>query len=120
MCSVKNTASEVGYYGRDEVRLIGHEVYWRKCFREEPDGLALCEETQDNCNVAEVLAIGPKCGTIEQDKRKRERFKWPCGQVFPAKVGDLIILPNESQTMTHPHVRYEGIIHELDIIAILD
>lgn len=115
-----DTARGVGYYGRGEVRLTGHEVYWRKCTRKEPEGIALPDWTRDSSNVVEVLAVGPKCGTVENNQTKRKLYDWPHGQVFPVKPGDFVILPDSAETITHPDVDYEGIIHELDIIAIIE
>jgi hypothetical protein len=125
-----NIAPEVGYYGDKNIKVFGHNIYYRKEL--EPDIevkddtgeavgiIAIPDVMKDICFTVEVLALGEECGTVFKDRVKRKVNSWPQGIVNPIKPGDRLLLPDGANSLTKPYgVDYEGLISEFDAIAII-
>lgn len=126
-----NIAHEVGYYGDKNVSVFGHEIYFRKEYtpdievKDDITGevigeIVLPEQLRDETYTVEALALGDECGEVLRNRKKRRMNGWPCGIVNPIKPGDRLLLPDGSDSLTHPYdYRNEGLISEFDVIAVI-
>jgi len=100
----KTIATNVGEDGKFNLRLLGHNVYVRKCIIpdiSDADGkllIALCEKTKDRTNWCEIIAIGPRCGqrrnVSKAELRAKHLNRW---MNTPIKKGDFVVLPESSK-----------------------
>ena len=120
-------AAGVGALGDRTIRPLafgGHCFYVRKCVTGQPlsadfwdrheGGIALPQSAIEQCNRAEVLAIGPNvgrsCSKSHAKQHRRARCAFDMRQV---EVGDVVWLPDE-----HPGMRwrdladFEGFVEE--------
>ena len=100
----KTVARNVGEEGKHTLRVLGHNLYVRKCV--VPDitdeagkiVVALCEQTKDRTNWAEVVAVGPKVGQRrngnKRDLKAKDLARWANMQIKP---GDFVVLPESSK-----------------------
>jgi len=98
------TAMNVGEDGKFNLRLLGHNVYVRKCLVPDitdEDGkllVAFCDKTKEKTNWCEVLAIGPKCGRRRSgSKSKLMALNLNRWMNTPINKGDFVVLPESSK-----------------------
>ena len=126
-----NIAREVGYYGDKDIHVFGNNVYFRKEYTDNVkvkddftgeviNEIVLPDHLRDHTYTVELLALGDECGSVSEDRMKQKLHGWPPGVVNPMKTGDRLLLPATVNSLTHPYgVRYEGLVSEFDVIAII-
>ena len=132
LCNTKYSAEQsiatgLGLDGRGRVTLLGHNLYVRHCQKPDitdDDGhtiIALTDKGRGQTLWYEIIAVGPLVGTscTRKGPGGLPQFKaWH----FPAKVGDLVLLPAVGINKPFQHAPFgwdeEMIVDEYECIVL--
>ena len=95
-----------------DIRVRGHNMLLRKCFRPDEGGIVLPDQLKERTNFCEVLAMGEKCGT-PNGKRGINNY---------IEVDDMVYVVESSHSMYRGLLGDESllIVDEKDIVFYME